>query len=68
MSRAQRAGRKTRWIEAERLSSIRMTTGGEKEVRFVIDGSKLKEWVGIGWIEVRTATCEDRRNYPEVRR
>jgi hypothetical protein len=48
------------------LSNLRMVAGSEKKYsKAVIDG-KLKEWVGIGWIELRDATAADKRRYPVV--
>ena len=32
----------------------------------VIDGDRLMEYVGIGWIEVRRASAKDRTKYPVV--
>lgn len=55
-------------IPVEKLSTLSMVAGNEKRVRFVIDGGMLKEWVGIGWIDIRKATAADRKKYPEVRR
>lgn len=55
-------------VHASKLSNIAMTTGGEKRYSKVIDGDVLKEWVGIGWIDVRNATKADRSKYPMVKR
>ena len=52
-----------RTFTTDQLSTIRMVGGGEKDpVRCkVIVDDRVKEWVGIGWIDVRAATDEDRR-------
>ncbi len=33
----------------------------------VIDGDRVMHYIGIGWIEERKATAEDRRKYPTLR-
>jgi hypothetical protein len=43
-----------------------MGSGGKGKPRRVIDGDRLMEYVGIGWIELRPATAEDRKRYPEL--
>lgn len=43
-----------------------MGCGGKGKPRRVIDGKRLMEYVGIGWIEIRRATFKDRRNYPKL--
>ncbi len=53
-------------IAREQLSNLHMTAGGEKRCSVVIDGDRVKEWVGIGWIDLRKATAKDRRLFPAV--
>lgn len=48
------------------LSNLRMVAGNEKKYSKVVIDGKLKEWIGIGWIELRDATADDRKRYPEV--
>lgn len=55
-------------VEARELGNLRMVEGGEKKYQIVIDSGLVKEWVGIGWIELRKATFEDREQYPIVTR
>ena len=43
-----------------------MVNGNEKKYKIVIDNGIVKEWVGIGWIEIRKATKADK--YPIVKR
>ena len=56
-------------VPARDLSKMAMV-GGKKERVYsvVIDGSTLKEWVGIGWIELREASPIDYLMYPQVER
>ena len=54
-------------VKASELSTIRMTTGGEKKHSVVIHEGVVKEWVGMGWIDVRIATKIDRKKYPTVK-
>lgn len=42
-----------------------MGNGNDKPSR-VIDGDKLMEYVGIGWIEIRQATIADKKRYPTL--
>ena len=55
-------------IEASQLSICRMVAGNEKKYKMVIDNKILKEWVGIGWVDVREATSEDYKKFPIVTR
>jgi hypothetical protein len=55
-------------VHAKELSTIKMVEGNEKLYRVVVDGDVVKEWVGIGWIELRKATDEDRAKHPVVER
>ena len=55
-------------VAAKELSNRAMIEENEAHYSIVIDGGVLKEWVGIGWIELRPATQEDQAEYPMVRR
>lgn len=44
-----------------------MGCGGKGKPRRVIDGDRVMEYVGIGWIEIRKATDADRRKYPVLK-
>ena len=55
-------------IEAKHLSNMAMANGNEDQYSIVIDNDVVKEWVGIGWIELREATTKDKKDYPIVRR
>lgn len=60
---------KIKYIDPDELSSARMAGGNEKKYTKIIDWAPVvKEWVGIGWIEVGPAEAEDIRKYPVVRR
>lgn len=53
-----------KYVLRSELTNLRMVAGNEKKYdRVVIDGS-LKEWVGIGWVRIRTATARDKKIYP----
>ena len=54
-------------VKRSELSTLRMTTGNEKLYTQVIDGTQLKRWVGIGWIDERAVTASDYCKYPLVR-
>lgn len=54
-------------INIKDLTSIKMVASGEKRITKVIRGGMVKEWVGIGWIDLRPATSRDRQRYPEVK-
>jgi hypothetical protein len=53
-------------IKTSELSSLRMAAGNEKRYPIVIHNGTVKEWVGIGWIELRKATDDDCKRYPEA--
>lgn len=55
-------------VAARDLNKVRMIEGNEKLYRIVIDEGVLKEWVGIGWIELREAKASDAEKYPTVTR
>ena len=55
-------------VSARRLSNLAMVNGYEKLYRIVIDNDVVKEWVGIGWIELRKASPRDLKKYPIVDR
>ena len=44
-----------------------MTTGGEDRISKIILDGVVKEWVGIGWIDIGEAEPEDYLKYPEVK-
>lgn len=53
-------------LKFREVSNIAMTTGGEKKHPIVIVDRVVKEWVGIGWSDLRRANADDRQKYPEV--
>lgn len=53
-------------IPASKCSTIAMVNGGEKTHPRVIHSGQLKEWCGIGWIQLRKATERDTMLYPTV--
>jgi hypothetical protein len=52
-------------VDAADLHSLRMGDGEGKPTR-VIDGDKVKMYVGFGWVELRTADQLDSDIYPVV--
>lgn len=55
-------------VHARELSKEAMAAGNEAKYQCVIDNGQLKEWVGIGWIELREASPSDYEYYPTVER
>lgn len=53
-------------VHARELATIVMAAGNESKFTMVIDHGVLKQWVGIGWIEIRPANHLDRETYPTV--
>lgn len=49
----------------KKTDPLLMGCGKGKPTR-VIDGDRLMEYVGIGWIEERKATAEDRKLFPTL--
>jgi hypothetical protein len=43
-----------------------MGSGGKDKPTKVIDGDRLMEYVGIGWVELRKATKRDKEKYPHL--
>lgn len=50
------------------LLNLKMAAGNELLYPIVIDEGFVKEWVGIGWIDLGTATEDDYKKYPTVTR
>lgn len=55
-------------VKATELSNLKMVAGNEKKYGAVVENDILKEWVGFGWIDIRTATKEDYEKFPVVER
>jgi hypothetical protein len=55
-------------IAASKLTNMAMVNGNEELYKVVIDNGYVKEWVGIGWIELRKATPGDLKKHPTVER
>lgn len=53
-------------VNRAELSILRMVAGNERKYTKVIIEGRLKEWVGIGWIDCGEPTEEDRAKYPEA--
>lgn len=57
---------KPKTVHARELSTLKMVAGNERKFTKVIDGNTVKEWVGIGWVDLRKATPNDAKLYPMV--
>lgn len=53
-------------VSRKNVSTLAMVAGNENKIDKVIHDGKLVQWVGIGWVELRDATPEDYRKFPEV--
>lgn len=53
-------------VKRSKLSNLRMAAGQEKHYDVVILDGRVKEWVGIGWIDLREAADKDKKKYPTV--
>lgn len=53
-------------ITRAELTNLRMVAGNEKKYSVVVIDGVVKEWVGIGWIEIRQPTAEDLKTLPVV--
>ncbi len=57
-------------VSASDIGTIKMSTNPPQHVVNagfrVIHNRKVKEWVGIGWVETRDAERDDYKNIPEV--
>jgi hypothetical protein len=61
-------GKTMKAVPAREFTNIKMIQGNEKEYSIIVDAGVVKQWVGIGWIELRKATTEDKEKYPNVLR
>ena len=53
-----------RTVEVKELSQIKMVSGNENKFTKVVHEDKVKQWVGMGWIEERAATASDYASIP----
>ncbi len=61
--------KKPRTVTPRQCAIISMCDGrGEKTHSTVIDEGIVKDYVGIGWIDIRKATSDDYKKYPTVKR
>jgi hypothetical protein len=51
-------------VPVSSLSTIKMTTGGEKKHPVVTHNGHVKRWVGFGWVTENKATKKDKESYP----
>jgi hypothetical protein len=53
-------------ITRDEISTLAMTSGGEKKLRKVIDGGVVWLWVGIGWVDEGPPTPQQKRRLHHV--
>lgn len=54
-------------IRREHLTMIAMVNGNEEHISIVVLGGRVREWVGIGWIDVTNMVAPaDLSNLPRV--
>lgn len=53
-------------IKRSELSNTRMVAKNEQKYATVIDKGIVKDWVGIGWIDIREADESDYNSIPVV--
>lgn len=51
-------------ITIDQVSTARMVAGNENKFSTIVHDGKVKQWVGIGWIDLRPATDQDRERFP----
>lgn len=58
--------RKPAKIDAAKLSTLLMGSGGKGKFEYVIKDGHRHRYVGVGWVDEGVATTQDFFNYPEV--
>ena len=53
-------------VKRRELQNLRMGAGNERKYRKVIIDGRVKEWVGIGWIDLGVPSDADQLLLPEV--
>lgn len=53
-------------VKRSELTNLRMVAGNERKYDKVIIDGRVKEWVGIGWIDLGMSSDADRLPLPEV--
>lgn len=53
-------------VKRSELDAWRMLDGNELFYPIVIDDRTVKEWIGVGWIDLRRATTDDLAKYPLI--
>lgn len=53
-------------VKRSELTNLRMVAGNERKYDKVIIDGRVKEWVGIGWIDLGMPSDADRLLLPEV--
>lgn len=58
--------KKSKTYPRHRTHPALMGCGGRDKPRTIIDGDRVMDYVGIGWIEIRKATKADRNKFPKL--
>lgn len=53
-------------IPRKDATNIAMVNGNEATITHIIQDGMVKEWVGIGWVELREATPADYESIGEL--
>lgn len=53
-------------VKRSELTNLRMVAGNDRKYDKVIIDGRVKEWVGIGWIDLGVPSDADRLLLPEV--
>lgn len=62
----RRLSKRPKPVSFRDVSTIAMVAGKEKKIAKVIHNGVVKEWVGIGWVDLDPATAADFLKFPEV--
>ncbi len=53
-------------IPIKEVTNSAMIAGNEKKYTHIILNNIVKQWVGIGWIDLHIASTKDLEKYPTV--
>jgi len=57
---------KIKTVKSVELHSSKMVMGNENKYSRVIHNGRVKEWTGIGWLDLRHANKKDTEKFPTV--
>jgi len=67
MKKKAPAPKRPKTLARRDVTNIAMTAGNENKISQIILDGVVKEWVGIGWIDLRDATKDDYLKIREVK-